>query len=67
DGIYIGATATRGMLISMAVATLTFFLLYAALHTIWGNHALWLSFLAYLTQRGLVQTLLRKQVYHKIT
>lgn len=67
DGIYIGATATRGMLISMAVATLTFFLLYAALHATWGNHALWLSFLAYLTQRGLVQTLLRKQVYHKIT
>ena len=67
DGIYIGATATRGMLLSMAVATLTFFLLYAALHTIWGNHALWLAFLAYLLQRGLMQTLLRKSVYQKLS
>lgn len=63
DGIYIGATATRGMLVSMAVASLTFFVLYAALHATWGNHALWLSFIAYLAQRGLVQTLLRKRVY----
>ena len=67
DGIYIGATATRGMLLSMAVATLTFFLLYAALHTIWGNHALWLAFLTYLLQRGLMQTLLRKSVYQKLS
>ena len=67
DGIYIGATATRGMLLSMAIATLTFFLLYAALHTIWGNHALWLAFLAYLLQRGLMQTLLRKSVYQKLS
>ena len=67
DGIYIGATATRGMLLSMAVATLTFFLLYAALHTIWGNHALWLAILAYLLQRGLMQTLLRKSVYQKLS
>lgn len=67
DGIYIGATATRGMLLSMAVATLTFFLLYAALHTIWGNHALWLAFLAYLLQRGLMQTLLRKSLYQKLS
>lgn len=67
DGIYIGATATRGMLLSMAIATLTFFVLYASLHTAWGNHALWLSFLTYLAQRGVVQALLRKQVYRKIT
>ena len=67
DGIYIGATATRGMLLSMAIATLTFFLLYAALHTIWGNHALWLAFLAYLLQRGLMQTLLRKSLYQKLS
>ena len=67
DGIYIGATATRGMLLSMAIASATFFLLYATLHNSWGNHALWFSFLAYLTQRGVVQTLLRRRmVYQKV-
>lgn len=66
DGIYIGATATRGMLLSMATAALTFFLLHSLLHDLWGNHALWFSFLAYLAVRGLVQTLLRKSVYRMI-
>lgn len=56
DGIYIGATATRGMLISMAIGMLTFFGLYFLLSPSLGNHALWLSFNAYILMRGLSQT-----------
>lgn len=56
DGVFIGATATRGMLAAMALAALCFFLLYYGLRGIWGNHALWLAFLAYLAMRGAAQT-----------
>ena len=65
DGIYIGATNTRGMLQSMAVATGCFFLLYYTLHRTWGNHALWLAFLAYLSVRGFMQTFLSRQMTHQ--
>ena len=56
DGVFIGATATRGMLLSMAVAAGLFFLLYYGFRPLWGNHALWLAFLCYLFVRGTVQT-----------
>ncbi len=65
DGIFIGATATRGMLQSMATATASFFLLYYGLHTLWGNHALWIAFLVYLLIRGLMQTILSRKVIRK--
>ena len=65
DGVFIGATATRGMLQSMATATVCFFLLYYGLHTLWGNHALWGAFLVYLLMRGLMQTLLSRNVIQK--
>ncbi len=45
DGIYIGATYTRGMLQAMGVAAVLFFMLYYGLYPLWGNHALWLAFL----------------------
>lgn len=62
DGIFIGATATRGMLLSMAAAAASFFILYYGCRTTLGNHALWLAFLAYLFLRGAVQTLLSRRV-----
>ena len=58
DGVFIGATATRGMLQSMATATVIFFLIYYGLYALWGNHALWSAFLVYLLVRGLMQTVL---------
>lgn len=58
DGVYIGATATRGMLISMATSMLTFFLLFQIFSPSLGNHALWLAFNAYIFMRGTMQTLL---------
>lgn len=57
DGIFVGATATRGMLISMAIAAISFFICYLLLRERWGNHALWCSFLLYLSLRGVIQTL----------
>ena len=56
DGIFIGITATRGMLLSSAVATLVFFLSVLLLLPALANHALWLAQLLYLATRGTVQT-----------
>ena len=58
DGIFIGATDTRGMLLSMFAAACVFFLIYYGLRPVWGNHALWFAFLCYLFGRGVVQTVL---------
>lgn len=60
DGIIIGLTRTRLMLLSMAAATALFFSLWALLTPTLGNHALWLSFLAYLIARGLLLPALYK-------
>lgn len=63
DGVFIGCTATRGMLISMAAAAATFFILYFMLRTVLDNHGLWLAFIAFISMRGIVQTLIyRKSV-----
>lgn len=56
DGIFIGCTYTRGMLVAMVGAAAVFFLVGS-----WGtiflqpNHALWTAFLLYLLVRGLIQ------------
>ncbi|WP_077153173.1 MATE family efflux transporter [Bacteroides bouchesdurhonensis] len=62
DGIFIGATATRQMLISMFIASACFFGVYYIFHHLLGNHALWLAFLIYLFMRGIVQTYLGRKV-----
>ena len=59
DGIFIGTTQTRGMLISSLIATLVFFLTVLLLMPKIGNHGLWLSMILYLMTRGLVQTFYR--------
>lgn len=56
DGVFIGCTFTRGMLISMFAASVVFFALYYSLRDVYGNHALWLAFIAYLSVRGIAQT-----------
>lgn len=58
DGVFIGITATRGMLVSSVVSALLFFALYKALQPSLHNHALWISFLVYLAMRGAVQTVI---------
>lgn len=62
DGIYIGATATKGMLISMALGMIVFFFLYFLLVPLLGNHGLWIAFVCYLVSRGVTQTILHKSV-----
>ena len=56
DGVFIGVTATRGMLVASVVATAVFFAVFLGLRAEWGNHALWLAFIVYLLLRGAVQT-----------
>lgn len=58
DGILVGETRTRLMLVSMIAATAVFFIVFYSLMPTLGNHALWLAFCAYLFVRGAVQTAL---------
>lgn len=53
DGIFIGLTATRRMLASIAVSAGVFFGVYALAFPFMANHGLWLAFDAYLLLRGL--------------
>lgn len=55
DGLCIGLTATRTMLIALLWASVVFYLLYWLLRPFTNEHALWWAFLAYLGVRGLVQ------------
>lgn len=61
DGVFVGCTKTRGMLQSMFVSAVAFFVVYYSLRSIWGNHALWLAFILYMAMRGLVQTFIWKK------
>ena len=65
DGVFIGATATRQMLYSMLVASVSFFIIYYAFHNLLGNHALWLAFITYLSLRGIVQTFIGREIVKK--
>lgn len=62
DGIYIGATATTGMALSVGVSAAIFFAVYALLYPTLGNHALWLAFCLYLLGRALIQTAMSRNI-----
>lgn len=62
DGVFIGATRTREMLLSMATATVIYFGLWRLLFPIIGNHGLWIAFLAYLLTRGLLLTVFSRRI-----
>jgi MATE family multidrug resistance protein len=61
DGIFIGATRTRYMLWGMMTASFVFFIIYFMLKET-GNHALWASFVVYLSIRGIVQRILGRKI-----
>jgi MATE family multidrug resistance protein len=63
DGIYIGATSPRLMLLSMAISMTLFLAGYYILVPLHGNHALWIAFLSYLACRGVVQTLTYRKIF----
>ena len=57
DGLFIGMTATRGMLVSSLVSALLFFVIYGLTAGILKNHGLWLAMVIYLLMRGGIQTI----------
>ena len=61
DGVFIGMTATRGMLVSSVLSALIFFAVYYfslfTLHFSLHNHGLWLAQVVYLATRGIIQTI----------
>lgn len=58
DGIFIGMTATRGMLVSSVISSIIFFVAFFTLFYIYGNNALWGAFILYLASRGLLQCII---------
>lgn len=58
DGVCIGITATKIMLQSIFIASLTFFCTYYLMNDYMENHALWMAFIIYLSVRGNVQAYL---------
>jgi MATE family multidrug resistance protein len=63
DGIFIGITATRAMLLTSVVATLLFFVIYVVAVPTLANHALWLAQVVYLMARGVAQTIWYNKVF----
>ena len=61
DGIFIGITQTRGMLLSAALASVVFLAGVTWLMPLMGNHGLWLSMLLYLAVRGIVQSVIYRK------
>ncbi|MDD2475527.1 MAG: MATE family efflux transporter [Dysgonamonadaceae bacterium] len=61
DGIYIGATASKEMRNAMVLSAISFFVCYYSTKSYLGNNALWLSFIIYLSVRGVIQTLWAKK------
>ena len=61
DGLFIGTTQTRGMLISSAIAALVFFGTATVAIGIMGNHGLWLAMILFLAVRGIVQTIISEE------
>ena len=66
DGVFIGMTATRAMLLSLVVAAASFFSVCAAFYAQLGNHALWLAMTVYMVMRGLAQTVIYRLRHNKV-
>lgn len=62
DGLFIGITATRGMLIACAIAAIIFFAVFLTLYPTLANHALWLAFCLFLIIRGVTQHIIFKKL-----
>jgi MATE family multidrug resistance protein len=61
DGIFVGITDGRGMLVATALATLAFAVVYLLTKDVLGNDGLWLAQIVYLSLRGIVQTVWYRQ------
>ncbi len=57
DGIYVGQTASRSMLLSMFYSLIVFFILYFLLGGMeYSTHNIWIAFTAFLVARAVFQT-----------
>ncbi len=63
DGISIGVTSTRRMLLSMLCATCLFFTVYGTAWPYMANHGLWLAFVSYLLARGVILWILNREYW----
>jgi MATE family multidrug resistance protein len=67
DGIYIGATQAKAMRNSMFIASVLIYVpLYYILSIPFGNHGLWIAFLAFLAARGFLLHIWVKKYIYKI-
>lgn len=66
DGVFIGLTATRQMLIAMFGGAVIFFGVHHCLYPIWSNNGLWIAFLSYLFVRGIAETMLYRKVRQRL-
>lgn len=55
DGIYIGLTASRAMMLTMLVAVVVFLISFYVLSTRFGNNGLWGAMIIFMASRGLTQ------------
>ncbi|MDD5870973.1 MAG: MATE family efflux transporter [Bacteroidales bacterium] len=68
DGVFIGLTATRQMLVSLAVSSAMFFAAYFGISACVSadagaaNNVLWLAFVVYLASRGIAQSILFRRI-----
>ncbi|PWJ40227.1 MATE family efflux transporter [Sediminitomix flava] len=68
DGVYIGATAGKEMLITMVLSAIIFFFIpYFILKPEYANHGLWISLLIFLFGRGFLQTIFWKRINVRIS
>ena len=52
DGMFIGATRTRDMMVSMAIAMAAFLIAAFSLERLFGNHGLWAAFMVFMIVRA---------------
>lgn len=55
DGVYIAATAGAAMMVTMAIAFVTYVLLLSPLSAAWGLRGLWVAVLVFMAARGIAQ------------
>lgn len=66
DGVFIGATRTRPLMLSMMACGAAFLAMSLGLLPVLGNHGLWLSFLAFNALRGLTLYLAAPRAVYRL-
>ncbi len=57
DGVYIAATAGAGMMLTMAIAFVTYLLVLDPMSAAWGLRGLWAAVLIFMAARGIAQAI----------